>query len=182
MAAKRVIVIGSGVGGSAVGALLAHTGRFNVTLIEKSQWIGGRFATCDKEGFRLDVGCHMLANCDKGPFGRALDVCGCPDYVQWRYARKPSPVVFFNGQRIKFPFEAYKMGFSREEFGNFMRFYADLAQLSEEDCRKRDRVSISDYVSRYVNSDLARGLVGYFSSIYFVTRDDETPIANTPAV
>jgi phytoene dehydrogenase-like protein len=145
-------------------------------LIEKSDLIGGRFATYDKDGFKLDVGCHMLANCDKGPFGKVLDICGCSDYVKWRYARKPSPVLFFNGERVKFPFEAYKMGFTKEDFRNFMRFYADLVQLSEEDYEKLDQVSISDYVSRYVKSDLAKGLVGYFSSIDFVTRDDETPI------
>jgi phytoene dehydrogenase-like protein len=68
------------------------------------------------------------------------------------------------------------MGFTKEDFRNFMRFYADLVQLSEEDYEKLDQVSISDYVSRYVKSDLAKGLVGYFSSIDFVTRDDETPI------
>ncbi|HOD28316.1 MAG TPA: NAD(P)-binding protein [Syntrophales bacterium] len=51
MDTKHVVVIGSGVGGSAVGALLANTGCFNVTLVEKSHWIGGRFATQARERY-----------------------------------------------------------------------------------------------------------------------------------
>lgn len=176
MSLLEVVIIGSGIGGSAVGALLANTGRFNVTLIEKSGLIGGRFASYKKNGFKLDIGCHMLANCDKGPFGRALQICGCPDYVKWHYAQKPSPVVNFKGEKIHFPFEAHKMGFSQEEFANFMRFFSDTANLSHKECDGLCNVSIAEYVSRYVNSDLARGLIGYFSSIYFVTRDDQTPI------
>lgn len=176
MAAKDVIIIGSGVAGSAVGALLANTGRFNVTLIEKSNLIGGRFATYSKDGFNLDVGCHMLANCDKGPFGRVLNICGCPDYVKWRYAQKPSPIVNFKGEPVKFPFEAHKMGFSKDEFDKFIKFYLDNSKLTNEECDKLDNTSVRDYLSRYVNSDLARGIVGMFASIYFVTRDDKTPV------
>ncbi|PKN35988.1 MAG: hypothetical protein CVU61_00360 [Deltaproteobacteria bacterium HGW-Deltaproteobacteria-19] len=176
MTAKDVVVIGSGVGGSAVGALLANTGKYNVTLIEKSNLIGGRFASYNKEGFRLDVGCHMLANCDKGHFGKALDVCGCSDYVKWRYAVKPSPSVNFKGERVKFPYDAPKMGFTKEESDLFFKFFFDISQLSDEDCDRLNNTSISDYVSLYVDSDLARGLIGFFTSIYFVTSDDETPI------
>ncbi|MGV8080146.1 MAG: phytoene desaturase family protein [Syntrophales bacterium] len=176
MTAGDVIVIGSGVGGSAVGALLANTGKYRVTLIEKSGLIGGRFASYDKDGFRLDVGCHMLANCDRGLFGRALEICGCPDYVKWRYAVKPSPSVNFKGQRVRFPYDAEKMGFSKEEADRFMKFFFDISQLSDADCDRLNDTSISDYVSKYVNSDLARGLIGFFTAIYFVTRDDETPI------
>lgn len=41
----KVIVIGSGVGGIAIGALLAKKKEYSVTLIEKTKLIGGRFAT-----------------------------------------------------------------------------------------------------------------------------------------
>ena len=70
---KKVIIIGSGVGGSAKGALLSKKKEYHVTLIEKTKLIGGRFATYEKDGFKLDIGCHMLANCDKGPLGKVLD-------------------------------------------------------------------------------------------------------------
>jgi prolycopene isomerase len=174
--AKNVVIVGSGVGGSAVGALLANTGKYNVTLIEKSKLIGGRFASYQNEGFKLDVGCHMLANCDKGLFGRALDICGCTGYVKWRYAVKPSPVVNFKGQRVRFPYDAEKMGVTKEASDRFMKFFFDISQLSDADCDRLNGVSIADYVSRYVDSNLARGLIIFFTSIYFVTRDDETPI------
>ena len=62
MRRRKAVIIGSGVGGSGVGALLASEGNFEVTLVEKSNLIGGRFAGLQKDGFHLDVGCHMLAN------------------------------------------------------------------------------------------------------------------------
>ncbi|MBU2547378.1 MAG: NAD(P)/FAD-dependent oxidoreductase [Proteobacteria bacterium] len=177
MAEKEVVIIGSGVGGSAVGALLAQTHEYRVTLLEKSRLIGGRFATYDKEGFKLDVGCHMLANCDKGRLGRVLDICGCSDYVKWNYARKPSPVVFYQGERLRFPFEAHKLGFTGADLENLLRMHRDIMSFTPEDYERYETVSIREFVSRYMDSELAQSMMGFFSAINFVTRDDETPIS-----
>ncbi len=175
MITQSVIVIGSGIGGSAVGALLANKGH-RVTLYEKSNLIGGRFATYERDGFKLDVGCHMIANCDKGRLGKVLDICGGSDYVSWNYAKNPSPVINFKGTWVKFPFEAHKMGFSETDLENFFRFYQDIREFSEADCRAHENISIREFVDRYLDSNIARSFVGFFSSIYFVTRDAETPL------
>jgi len=45
MGKRKVAVIGSGVGGSGIAALLAHSGEFEVDLYEKNGIIGGRFAS-----------------------------------------------------------------------------------------------------------------------------------------
>ena len=176
MKTKQVVIIGSGVGGSAIGALLAKKEEFLVTLIEKTKFIGGRFATYEKEGFKLDIGCHMLANCDKGPLGKVLSICKASDYVKWCYARRPSPVINFKGDFVKFPYELHKLGFTQEDMNNFIRFQADILSMSPEECDRHDNVSIRDFVSRYVDSDLARSLVGFFAAIYFVDKDDVLPV------
>ena len=155
MSKKTVIVIGSGIGGSAVGALLS-TKNYEVTVYEKNNLIGGRFATYERDGFKLDVGCHMLANCDKGRLGQVLDICGCSDYVTWLYARKPSPIINFKGEWVKFPFEAHKLGFSQEDLEKFFRFYQDIGAFTEEDCLAHEDVSIRDFVGRYLDSGIAR--------------------------
>jgi phytoene dehydrogenase-like protein len=49
------IVIGSGVGGSAAAALLAHSGR-RVLLAEKRPYLGGRFSTSDHDGYLCATG------------------------------------------------------------------------------------------------------------------------------
>jgi phytoene dehydrogenase-like protein len=173
---KKAIIIGSGVGGSGVGALLASEGNFEVTLVERSNLIGGRFAGLHKDGFQLDVGCHMLANCEKGTLGKILSQCGSPDYVEWRYARKPSPIISFCGERVKFPFEAHKMGFSPTDIEHFMEFHNAISAMSPADCDRHMDISVRDFVSRYIDKELVRSIVAFFAAIYFVAADDQVPV------
>lgn len=53
--AKSVIIIGSGVGGTALAARLAQEG-FKVTVYEKNSFSGGRLSLIHKNGHRFDQG------------------------------------------------------------------------------------------------------------------------------
>lgn len=176
MGSKHAVIIGSGIGGSAIGALLASQLGYKITLIEKSNLIGGRFAGFEKDGFKTDFGCHMLANSDKGKLGQVLDICGCSDYVKWSYCRNPSPVINFKGEMVKFPFEAKKMGFTDKDLEQFLRFHQKISSMTPEECEQNMDVSIREFVTRYVDNELAQSIVGLFSAIYFVARDDEVPV------
>lgn len=68
---SKIVVLGAGVGGAACAALLARSGH-EVTLLESHPYPGGRCATFDRDGFRLDFGVHMFSRGEKGPHG---DVC-----------------------------------------------------------------------------------------------------------
>ncbi|MCS7143131.1 MAG: phytoene desaturase family protein [Aigarchaeota archaeon] len=50
-----VLVVGAGVGGLAVAALLAKDGH-NVTVVEKNESVGGRAGSFSKDGFNFDTG------------------------------------------------------------------------------------------------------------------------------
>lgn len=52
---KTVIIIGSGIGGTALAARLAHQG-FDVTVYEKNGFSGGRLSLIYKNGHRFDQG------------------------------------------------------------------------------------------------------------------------------
>ncbi|KAJ6635850.1 Phytoene desaturase, partial [Pseudolycoriella hygida] len=52
---KSVIIIGSGVGGTALAARLSHKG-FDVTVYEKNSFSGGRLSLIHKNGHRFDQG------------------------------------------------------------------------------------------------------------------------------
>lgn len=52
---KSVIIIGSGIGGTALAARLARQG-FNVTVYEKNSFSGGRLSLIHKNGHRFDQG------------------------------------------------------------------------------------------------------------------------------
>lgn len=56
---KEVIIIGAGIGGIATAAILAHQG-YNVTIIEKNAYPGGRCGRYVKDGHRFDIGATFL--------------------------------------------------------------------------------------------------------------------------
>ncbi|HEY86417.1 MAG TPA: NAD(P)-binding protein [Dehalococcoidia bacterium] len=50
-----VVVVGAGIGGLGVGALLAHSG-YKTLVVEKCDFVGGRFSSYEYEGFTLPTG------------------------------------------------------------------------------------------------------------------------------
>lgn len=52
---KRAIVIGSGFGGISAAAFLARDG-YEVTVLEKNEWVGGRARVLERNGYRFDMG------------------------------------------------------------------------------------------------------------------------------
>ncbi|MFC1893085.1 phytoene desaturase family protein [Chloroflexota bacterium] len=54
-----VVVIGSGIGGLSAGALLAHAG-YKTLVLEKDDYVGGRWSTEELEGFKLERGAHVI--------------------------------------------------------------------------------------------------------------------------
>jgi len=55
MAGKTVLVIGAGFGGLSAAAYLAKAG-YDVTVVEKNSWPGGRAQAMDMDGYRFDMG------------------------------------------------------------------------------------------------------------------------------
>lgn len=53
--AKKVVIVGAGPGGLASAMQLAKAGA-DVTILEKQDWVGGRTATFDQDGFKFDIG------------------------------------------------------------------------------------------------------------------------------
>ncbi|MGI9089312.1 MAG: phytoene desaturase family protein [Chthoniobacterales bacterium] len=56
---KRVGVIGGGLGGLAAACTLAARG-YSVVLFEKNDWLGGKAAVLEQDGFRFDMGPTIL--------------------------------------------------------------------------------------------------------------------------
>lgn len=65
---NKVVVIGSGVGGAGCAALLVGKG-FEVTLLERNDFPGGKGASFERDGFVYDTGVHAVGNGEKGPLG-----------------------------------------------------------------------------------------------------------------
>ena len=57
--ADRVVVIGSGIGGAGCAALLQKQG-FDVTVLERNSYPGGKGASFTKDGFTYDTGVVLV--------------------------------------------------------------------------------------------------------------------------
>lgn len=71
----KAVVIGSGVGGAGCAALLAGKG-FEVTLLERNSFSGGKAASFEKDGFTYDTGVHAVGNGELGPLGEINRLVG----------------------------------------------------------------------------------------------------------
>ncbi|MEW6443539.1 MAG: NAD(P)/FAD-dependent oxidoreductase [bacterium] len=89
-----VLILGAGIGGVALGALLAHRG-LEVQILERNPFVGGRCVSYRKEGFTIDVFVHMFGRCEKGPYGEILRRVVRPDGIRWWHAAPESRPVFF---------------------------------------------------------------------------------------
>ena len=71
----KAIVIGTGVGGAGIAALLAGAG-FSVKVFERSAFPGGKTAMYLREGCEVDANVHTSPRGSKGPIGKLARVLG----------------------------------------------------------------------------------------------------------
>ncbi|HIF03921.1 MAG TPA: NAD(P)/FAD-dependent oxidoreductase [Candidatus Poseidoniales archaeon] len=70
---KRVVVIGSGIGGLSAAASLAQTQQYEVEVYERLSFAGGRFTQHDHDGYAVPTGAvHMIPHGCRGPFYKLL--------------------------------------------------------------------------------------------------------------
>ncbi|MBD3229969.1 MAG: NAD(P)-binding protein [Candidatus Lokiarchaeota archaeon] len=103
---KKIIIVGSGIGGSGIGSLLAKNKKVDITVFEQNKIIGGRcgsYIKKDDQGrdWKFDVGCHIISNCDKGPLGTILTKIGKDKDFHWSYTKNPGPRVNIMGMELK---------------------------------------------------------------------------------
>jgi prolycopene isomerase len=103
----HAIVIGAGIGGTALAALLAHAG-LRVTLLEKNRYLGGVCAGYEKHGFHIGFGSHMFSRGERGPLGQVLKRVGQPGAIE--FLRTDCPV------ELRWPDHAQPAGYSAVPF------------------------------------------------------------------
>ena len=80
------IIIGAGVGGLAVDAILTLNG-YKTLLIEKNNVVGGRCSGFVQkyQDFEIpvDYGCHVINRCQYGPIQELLEQLDVEDELEW---------------------------------------------------------------------------------------------------
>lgn len=159
-----VVIIGGGIGGTAVGAILASKG-LKTLLIEKNNFIGGRCSTYEKEGFKIDVGVHLFGRSSKGPHGEILNIIGMEDAIDWVLCRKPGPRWFYQGKFWAFPRE-FKDIVSMSDFSNLMNLFRDVLKM--KNLEKLERESAKTLISKYTANNLVHCFIDMITLLYFV--------------
>ncbi|NPV60586.1 MAG: NAD(P)/FAD-dependent oxidoreductase [Actinobacteria bacterium] len=170
---KKVVVIGTGIGGSAVSALLAKEGA-EVTVLERNSFPGGKAASFERDGFVYDTGVHWLARGDKGPMGEIANIVGAE--IQFR---KLEPAMqFTTGGRtailsqdmdeeeaLESLFE--QIGVLPENRKGAHALFKDMArERSPEELEELDEVSFSDYIASFVDDEQLNRVLDGFTGMY----------------
>ena len=132
---KKVIVVGSGLGGISTALSLALEG-FDVTIHEKNEKIGGKLNTFSEAGYTYDLGPSILTL--PYIFSRPFEKAGrkIEDYVNmvrvrphWRNIFEDGVVIDLYPERDKMHKEAAKVGEPSENVDKFLKYSEDLFDL-----------------------------------------------------
>jgi phytoene dehydrogenase-like protein len=164
-----VVIIGGGIGGTAIGGLLSFNG-LKTLLIEKNKIIGGRCSSYEKEGFKVDVGVHNFGRSGKGPLGTVLRMMDMEDALEWILSRKPGPTQFYKGKFWKFPKELENL-IPESDFQEIIKFFTDIMQI--EDTQKLDTISLKSWLSQFTDNILVHSFINSICVMYFVVPYNE---------
>jgi phytoene dehydrogenase-like protein len=171
---KKVVVIGAGVGGSAIAALLAKRG-LSVTILERNRFAGGKVASHEKDGFIYDIGVHYCALGMAGPHGevaretgadlefikkgpiRIMLPDGCSDFP----LKLTGPVSIIKFMRI-LGVKPYKL------FGVIRAFLKMISIKEIKDAEPYDDICLKDFLLRYTDDDGFHTLIDGVCSILLV--------------
>ena len=156
---KKVVVIGAGVGGSAIAALLTKKG-LSVTVLERNCFAGGKVKSCEKDGFIYDMGVHYCALGNAGPHGKVARETG----ADIEFIKKGPIRVMFPGGCSDFPLKltgpVSMIKFARilrvkpyKLFG-VLRAFLKMIRIKEiKDAEPYDDICLKDFLLRYTNDD-----------------------------
>jgi phytoene dehydrogenase-like protein len=163
---KSVIIVGGGIGGTAVGALLAHQG-FQVSLFDKNSLIGGRCTSYQKEGFTVDVGVHLFGEGAKGPLQQVLEQVGLPTALQWVLSRDPRPLMYYKGKTSVYSRKSMAQLLPASEYEKVMKFFADCMSIRKKVINDLYYTDLETYLNRYSNDPIFHTFIGMICGQYF---------------
>ncbi len=167
---RRIIVIGSGVGGMALAALMAKQGDA-VTVFERHPFVGGRCSAFKRDGFTVDFGVHMFSRGNSGPHGEVARRVFAD--LKW-ITRDPSCRVMGKTD-FNFPLNinplhrqiylARKLNVAPRNYWGVFRLFRTL--MSAREIAKHDPVLLKDFISGFTNDPAVHLFVNCVCQLYF---------------
>lgn len=159
---KRAVVIGSGIGGSAIATLLASR-HFHVTVLERHPFIGGRCSSREKKGFIIDEGVHQIGRCQAGPIGEVLKQI--EKEVRWSYTRDPVQKLYYLGQMVEYPKEIYKLGANIQDYQTII---STITKMPWDETFRLDEINVKDWLLNFTTDQTLLNIFSYITVLYFV--------------
>jgi phytoene dehydrogenase-like protein len=155
----KVVVIGAGVGGLAIAALLAKRG-MSVTVLERNRFAGGKAASHEKDGFIYDMGVHYCALGMAGPHGEVARQTG----ADLEFIKKGPIRIMVPGGCSDFPLKltgpVSMIKFARllrvkphKLFGVLRAFLKMISIKEIKDAEPYDDICLKDFLLRYTDDD-----------------------------
>lgn len=172
----NTIIIGGGIGGAALGALLSSAGQ-KVLLLDKNRIIGGRCASYERDGFVIDLGVHLFGLGDKGPLGEVCRRAGEPDAIQWVLARNPRVSIHFRGETKTMTREMMMGQVDKKEMGALGNMFMSVMSLKEADLDKLWYTPLKTWISGFTSDPNIHRLFAMLCGIYLCISPEEASAA-----
>jgi phytoene dehydrogenase-like protein len=157
------IVIGSGIGGLAFGAVASSRLGKKVLILEKNTAVGGRLYSFERDGFTLDIGAHVISQSEKGPLGSVLRALGKEGDISWKHVR---PMTSYRGEIFAFP-KGLEERVSSDEYSSLMSFAKEIINMDDSASRELDNVDLRTYLNQKgIRDPLIRACLNNIVMIY----------------
>jgi len=159
------LIIGGGIGGAALGALLSAGGH-KVVLVEKNKMIGGRCLSYEKDGFTVDLGVHLFGEGDKGPLGEVCRRAGEPDAIDWVLARNPRVAVYHKGETKPFTRETVIDRAENKDLGPLADLFVKIMSMPDDELDSVWHTPLRDWVNQFTTDRSVHANFAMLCGIY----------------
>ncbi len=172
-----VVVIGTGMGGSAAGAVAALNG-LKTLILEKNPRPGGACSYYEKQGFKVDTGAHMFIRGNKGPFGKLTKRLGMGTPIKFIKAKNTLEVRGLNMNIIvarnmilramSGPKLALQAKVNPLHYPSILRLFTKIALMKQNEIEKLNHVTIEDFMKKYTKNAEVRSMIGGLLGLFFI--------------
>ncbi|XP_042332324.1 all-trans-retinol 13,14-reductase-like [Sceloporus undulatus] len=171
------IVIGSGIGGLSVAAVLAKTGK-RVLVLEQHSKAGGCCHTYNKKGFEFDVGIHYVGEVDEKSIARMIIDQLTDGHLDWVRLEDPYDIITLGDKE-------YELYSGKEAFVNQLerqfpgerKAIEEFMRLSKITTTHMPLLAMLKMIPLWLSTFLIRwGLIQWISPIFKLTCSSQSKI------